>query len=310
VLLAAALLAAALAVGMPTDAGNLAPDLGASARNQHPLRRAVDPYTFGNPAFCAPQKPVEDFGISELPPLREAPASGDLPFGPETVRLGLFLGPVFTPGESVGFWLYSENFVGRTPLRWVVRNRIRLLDASGRAGRVTARGRTRVRTINAGKEVKLFLRPPRRLGFYRYEIEIAEFGGKRLARYSSYARVERKFWDARLGLDRDRHRPGQRVLSRVENFGSEYIAFGADFGIQRRRGEGWVRVRNPSGGAFPAWLGFAHPGLAGRCSPLSLPRDFPAGRYRIVKEVERSIGSDEEESYYLTAPFEVAKRTP
>jgi hypothetical protein len=265
-----------------------------------------DPFTFGNAAFCAPKEPVEDFGLSELPQVREAPESGDLSFGPKTVSLQLAAGPILPPGESVGFWLHSENYGGHTPLHWVLRNRIRPVDTSGQAGRVVARSRTRVRTITSADEVKLFLRPPRSPGFYRYDVEIVDFDGKLLAEYSRYVRVERKFWDARLGLDGHEFKPGGQVLSRVENFGTEPIAYGAEFGIQANQGGSWVRVRNPSQEIWLAWLGSAGPGLAGRCSALRLPRDFPPGQYRIVKEVGPSSWPTGKQSYHLAAPFEVA----
>jgi len=276
------LLAAAFAVVALLSAGSPA---STEQHRAHRARPAEDPFTFGNPAFCVPKKPVEDFGLSELPPVNEAPESGDLPFGPKTVSLALTSGPILPPGASVGFWLNSENYAGHTPLHWILHDRIRLVDASGQAGKVVARSHTRVRTINAGTEVKLFLRPPREPGFYRYDVEIGEFGGKRLTKYSRYIRVERKFWDARLGLSGNQFRPGEQVLSRVENFGTEDIAFGEEFRIQAYRGGEWVHVRNPSRDGWLLWLGFAGPGLAGRCSALPLPRDLPDGQYRIVKEV-------------------------
>jgi hypothetical protein len=278
---------------------------GTSAGAEHRAGPAEDAFTFGDPAFCAPKKPVEDFGLSELPPVHEVPEEGDLPFGPKTVSLLLASGPVLPPGESVGFWLNSENYGGHTPLHWVLRNRIRPVDTSGQAGQVVARGHTRVRTINAAREVKLFLHPPRNPGFYRYDVEIVDFDGKFLAQYSRYVRVERKFWDARLGLNDNQFQPGGQVLSRVENFGTEAIAFGEEFRIQAYRGGNWVHVRDPSRDGWLLWLGFASPGLAGRCSALRLPRDFPAGQYRIVKEVGPPSWPNGKRSYHLAAPFEV-----
>jgi hypothetical protein len=267
--------------------------------------RPADPFTFGNPAFCAPAKPVEDFGLSELPPVHEGPGSGDLPFGPKTVRLELSAGPILPPGEGVGFWLHSQNYGGQTPLHWVLRNRIRLVGEFGQAGQVVARSRTRVRLINAAREVKLFLRPPLPPAFYLYEIEIVDFDGEELAHYSRYVRVERKFWDARLGLNRQVFQPGQQVLSRVENFGTESILYGEDFRIQAYREGKWTRVRASSRDGWLLWLGSAGPGWAGRCSALRLPRDFPPGQYRIVKEVEPPSQPPGERIYHLTAPFEV-----
>jgi hypothetical protein len=277
---------------------------GTPAGAERQARPAEDPFTFGNSAFCAPEKPVEDFGLSELPPVHEVPAEGDLPFGPKTVSLLLASGPVLPPGESVGFWLNSKNYGGHTPLNWVLRDRIRLVDASGQVGRVVARSRTRVRTINAGTEVKLFLRPPRQPGFYRYDVEIAEFGGRHLATYSRSIRVERKFWDARLGLSAAEFRPGEQVLSRIENFGTEAITFGEEFGLQGYREGSWVSVPGPLPDGWLLWLGFAAPGSAGQCSVLQLPDDFPPGEYRIVKEVGGPSWPKGKHSY-LAAPFQV-----
>jgi hypothetical protein len=279
---------------------------GHSARPED-RARPVNPFDFGDPAFCETRKPVEDFGISALPPVKEPPASGNLPFAPKTVTLELAGGPVLPLGESSGFWLHSDNFSGHTPLHWVLRDRIRTVDPSGVPGQVVAHSRTRVRLINAGREVKLFLQPPRQIGFYLYEIDIFEFGGKQLAHYSRYLKAEEPFWRAQFGLNGARFHAGQRVLSRVENLGTEPIEYGEEFGIQREVGAQWVHVRNPNRDGWLLWAGFAGPGLAGRCSSLFLPRRFPAGQYRLVKPVEPpSEGPPNGKlTEYLTAPFQV-----
>lgn len=162
--------------------------------------------------------------------------------------------------------------------------------------------------IRAAREVKSFVTPPAEPGFYLSEIEIAEFGGKRLARYKRYVRVERDFWDAKLGLNRHRFNPGNRILIRVENYGTEPIAFGEEFRVQAYRQGSWGHIRNPVAG-WLLWLGYAPAGSAGRCSALRLPRDFPPGQYRIVKEVGAPPWpSDHAESTYLTAQFDVENR--
>jgi len=265
----------------------------------------VDPDTFGNPDFCTPEDPVADFGLSQLPAVSEPPSDGDLPFGPKTVSLVLSQGPILPIGQSIGFWLHSQNYVGHTPLNWILRNRIQPVDSAGQAGGVVARGRWRVRRINAANEVKLFLRPPPIPGFYRYDIEIADFDGKLLASYGKHLRVERRFWKARLGLDDNEFHPGEQVLSRVENLGTTTVLFGAEFSIQRHKGGRWAGIRHPEGGLWLAWLRGMDSGLAGSCSSLRLPRDFPAGDYRIVKEVGPPPWPNGKRSYYLTAPFEV-----
>jgi hypothetical protein len=289
-------LAAGLAISAFLSAGS-----AASTGN----RTSDDSAAFGDPAFCAPGDPVEDFGISQLPPVDEVPSEGDLPFGPKTLSLDLFGGPILPLGESFGFWLNSANYAGRTPLRWVLRNRLRPVDPSGAMGGVLAKGHVRVPMINAATEVKLFLQPPPKPGFYRYDIEIVDFDGNLLGSYSKYLRVERKFWRARLGLNRQTFKLGERVLSRVENLGTETVLYGEVFAIQRKKATGWTHVRDRSRDGWFAWLGTARAGMAGRCSALRLPDDFPPGRYRIVKEVGPHPWPEGKRSYHLTAPFQV-----
>ncbi len=259
-------------------------------------------------AFCEDAKPVEDFGLSALPPTHEAPTDGDLPFAPKTVSLNFSNRRILAVGEGIGFWLNSQNYSGRTPLHWVLRDRLRPVDDFGTPGPVIARGRQRVRLIHAGREVKLFLDPPRTPGFYRYEIEIADFDGRRLALYSSHIRVERKFWDVRLGLNRTLFHPGNHVFSRLENFGTLSPAFGEEFRLQRLVGSQWRHVKIPGRSGWLLWAGFLLPGSAASCDTIALPRDFPPGHYRIVKEVERYLRKGHARTYYLTAPFEVIPR--
>ena len=264
-----------------------------------------NPDTYGNPEFCTLADPINDFGLSQLPRLHEVPPFGDLPFGPKTVGIDFFSGPIITPGGSIGFWLSSKNFHGHTPLHWALRNRIRAVDAAGSPGKVLSRGSQRVRLINAAREVKLFLEPPRTPDFYLYEIEIVDFDGRHLATYSSHLRVERRSWNPRLGLNGSQFQPGDRVLNRIENFGTEYIAFGEEFRLQRYVDGAWAHRPLPGVGGWLLWLGYASAGRAGWCGSLDLPHTFPPGQYRIVKEVGRGSWPSGGRSQFLTAPFEV-----
>lgn len=258
-----------------------------------------------DPAFCEPTELVNDFGLSSLPPTHEVPLEGDLPFGPKTVTLDP-LGPrVLTPGGEVGFRLSSRNYGGHTPLHWVLRDRLRALDSTGVPGPVLSNGRERVRLINSAREVGLFLRPPEALGFYQYEIEISGFDGKRLAVYDSDLRVERKYWDVRLGLDRTVFHPGNHVLSRVENYGTVDTSLGDVFHLQRATANGWEHVSYPGEGSSLLVLFWLYPGGPGPCDSLPLAADFKPGEYRIVKEVERGGYHGRPRIYRLTAPFTV-----
>ena len=283
-----------VAIGLVALLAGATPDAGASE------------FDFGNPVFCAPTKPINDFGLSTLPPTHEAPVDGDLPFGPKTVSISVEAGPIIAIGGGVRFDIRSNNFNphGRTPLEWVMRDRLRSLDATGSPGAVISQGKHRIRYINAAREDKLILDPPRTPGFYRYETEISDFDGKRLALYVYNLRVERKFWDVRLGLNRTAFYPGNHVLSRIENFGTLAPSYGEEFRLQRLAGGRWRTIDTPGRGGWLLWAGWVSAGMSGRCSSLALPRDFPAGQYRILKEWQRRLDRNAP-PYYLTAPFEV-----
>ncbi|HEX5761810.1 MAG TPA: hypothetical protein VFY04_01675 [Solirubrobacterales bacterium] len=267
-----------------------------------------DPFSFGNPAFCSPKDLVRDFGLSRLPPVREVPESGDLPFAPKTVSLVGYGGHVLPIGESFGYELWSENYVGRTPLHWTLTAQMFAVSRSGTTGQEVDREEIEVPTISSGDQIALYLDPARQPGFYRYDLSISNEEGKVLGRYSEYLKVfAKEFWKVRLGLSRRRVRPGQRILSRVENLGTVPVRYGEDFSVQRFDGSDWIGVPEATPGLVASWLGNVAAGGTGRCSALSLPRDFPLGRYRIVKRVNPGSRFPGRRLYHLAAPFKVIK---
>ncbi len=261
-----------------------------------------DPFTFGSPAFCESSEAVGDFGFAGLPAVRNVPESGDLPFGPKTLSLQGSDWGVRYLGEKFGYALLSSNYAGRTPLGWTLRARMLLVGPSGEVGEEVAYGQVKVRRIGSGDDFDLYLSPPRQRGMYRYDFEIVDSGGERLATYSSYVSVfDRFFWEPKLGLDREEFKPGQAILSRVENFGTETVHYGDGFIVQRSKGERWIRVPDRPGRVWALYLGVASAGSVGRCSAYRLARDAAPGEYRAVKEVERP--SKGGKVHYLTATF-------
>jgi hypothetical protein len=136
-------------------------------------------------------------------------------------------------------------------------------------------------------------------------MQITDRDGTQLGSYSAYFKLAQPFWKPRLGLTGHRFRPGQRVLSRVENLGTETVMYGESFSVQRLEGGQWIHVPNMTQKYWALWLGGASAGGSGRCSSLYLPDDISPGRYRIVKEVGPSPWPRGKRSYFLTAPFEV-----
>jgi len=303
-------LSVALAIGLSALIGSAA---ALAAHTTHPSASAARTSAAGPSSFAeefCEGGIVNEFGLPQLPPLTnpfpERPALGErqLPsFAPKTVSLDLGGGPILTPGQEIGFWLQSDNFVGKTPLRWTLRDSIRAIDPSGEVGAVVARGKVRVKYASAGHEVKDFLAPPRDLGAYRYDLKIESWDGTKLAEYGTYVWVEKKFWAPKLGLSSEDVHPGELLLSRPENMGTIAFEYGEDFRLQRKVGGNWTRMALPGEEIWELWLGYDPAGAAGQCSALRLPDNFSPGKYRIVKSITRTPRG---KPIFLAAPFTVS----
>jgi hypothetical protein len=266
---------------------------------------AYNPFNFGNPAFCEPREPLRDFGLSRLPPVREVPLDGQLPFARPNVNVyGSGSSRVRSERGSFGYGFSEENYEGTVKLDWTVTAQMWLLGRQGRPLREVGSESLFIGELDAAEQPHISLDTLGKRGFYRFDIQFTDRNGTRLGAYSSYIKVARPFWKAKLGLDRRAYRPGQLVISRPENFGTESMSFGADFSVQRWEDGDWVPAQQLQPGGFLLWLGIAGPGAPGRCSALELPRDVQAGRYRIVKPVTR-LAPGRDRSYFLTAPFRV-----
>lgn len=272
-------------------------------------RQPVYALSLGHPSFCGEAPMVRAFGLDRLPRVQEPPRSGYLPFGPKTVSLfGVDEDPVLRLGEGYGYRLFSEDYSGLTPLHWTLSARLLSVDRNGRPLREVDRKTIQIPTISSGETWRLYLGPLQRLGFYRYDLRIMDRRGAELAHYEKYLRAVRSFWKLRLGLNKQRLKPGQTVLTRVENLGSEEPFFGEAFKIQQRVDGHWVRPPAlPPGEEWLAWGATAGPGEAGRCSAFRLPTHIPDGQYRMLKHVG-SLEAKRGET--LVAPFEVVGHAP
>lgn len=267
---------------------------------------AIDPFTFGNKAFCSPSTPVRDFGLSELPPVPQVPDSGAV-FGHGAVSIygGGFYGQVMPRPQEFGYGFSENNYSGTVKLDWTVTAQLWRVDRDGVQIEEVDSDTLSIGRLNAAHQPGIYLTPPNRRGFYRFDIQFAGENGGQLGSYGAYFKLARPFWKARLGLSGKRFHAGQRVLSRVENLGTEMVSFGEEFGVQRREGGGWAHVPDATQGIWFMWLGAVGAGWSGRCSSLYLSEDFTPGLYRIVKEVGPSPWPRGKRSYHLTAPFEV-----
>jgi hypothetical protein len=210
--------------------------------------------------------------------------------------------------ERFGFGFSEHNYTGTVRLDWTVTAQLWKVDGAGTPIAEIDHGRLFIGRLNAAHQPNLSLGPPSSRGFYRFDIQFTDRSGTVLGSFGAYFKLVRPFWKARLGLSRRKPRQGQRVLSRVENLGTETVYFGEDFRIQKKEGGTWVQIPNPTQRFWFRWLGGVGPGSSGRCSMLHLPDDFPPGHYRIVKEVGTFPWPRGGNARYLVAPMEVVAR--
>lgn len=263
-------------------------------------------FNSGNPDFCEPEQPVRDFGLSELPPVREVPESAkELGHGAVTFSDRFRLRVTSEPDPfGYEFIEYPEADVH---LDWTVTAQLWAIDRQGIALREVDRGELAVRRLAGARRPSIFLKPlENRRGFYRFDMQIANRGGKVIGSYGTYFKVVRPTSGlARLQLARDVLRPGQQLLSRIANYGSETITYGAFFAVQRLEDGKWSRASDLNPKYWDGWSAILGPGLVGKCSSLSIPLLTPPGRYRIVKPIGTERWSNGSKGIHLYAPFKV-----
>jgi hypothetical protein len=92
---------------------------------------------------------------------------------------------------------------------------------------------------------------------------------------------------ARLGISKPSVRPGGRLRVRIEDLGTEDLAYGVAYGLARREGGSWVK--QPTGPFFAPRL-VVPAGTAGACQAIHILSHAVAGLYRISKKVGPASG--------------------
>lgn len=266
--------------------------------------RAGDLFTFGDAAFCAAKTPVRDFGLSRLPALRKVPESAK-PLGYGAVSIYGGWSRVMPQPFSFGYGFSEDNYRGVVPLDWTVTAQLWTANRNGTTLREVDREELFIGDLDATHQPHIEVDPLEgRRGFYRFDMQIVDRAGDGIGSYGAYFKVVPPTWKPRLGLSHDIVRPGERLLIRVENYGSETVTYGESFRVQRFEDGAWAPVADLTRHPWFMWLGALGPGGTGRCSSLSLPPDTAPGRYRIAKQVG-TLRWPKGKRFRLTAPFEV-----
>jgi hypothetical protein len=117
----------------------------------------------------------------------------------------------------------------RSPMTWEVCSpSLSSCTPFGSGGELSTAGANpetvfRVTGLDAADQPGIYLGPPPTRGFYRFDIQFTDRNGVLLGFYGAYLKLARPFWKVRLGLNRRRFHPGERVLSRIENVGTETV---------------------------------------------------------------------------------------
>ena len=232
------------------------------------------------PAFCRPTV-LHDYlkALDRLPPLRW-PKHERLGFAPmlRLISLPQLLSPSGFQSPQVGFRLFAKR---RSPAYsgWTVTATLTRVRWNGRVLERVARANVDLGTSH-GKTFVVGQEP----GAYRLTIDFRSDTGKRLGSFGRYFRIVQPNPTYRFALNATAYRPEQTVFGRIENVGSNRLAYGGDYSIERREEDGtWVHA--PEHVPLPETFElYGLPaGTTSWCAQFWIPPGMPAGRYRMVK---------------------------
>lgn len=235
--------------------------------------------------FCEGQVLRDYLGpLERMPKLPALRGGGRLPFAAANVAVDLDR-RLLAGGGRAGFSLGLRHRRRRAHPNWTVTATLARVDWRGRRIRRVGRIVRRVRKIDRRTAPSFRFHVGGTPAAYRLIATFRSPSGRRLGRFGAYYRVVKPTEFVRLTPEVTTYRPGETAQARLENFGSEPLSIGVDFGVERWDGSAWV----PATGApvyFPA-IGYRLPagGTSPFCFDYAIPADAAPGSYRIAKRV-------------------------
>ncbi len=263
------------------------------------------PYT--DVPFCRPT-PVHNYmkPVERLPAVHHSPTDER----PGFKRKGVFIhggtDELLPGGGQVGFGIaYNGN--PAVHLNWLVTAKLTAIDRRGRVLRVVAGKQEAIRTPDPESLDDFHFKVSGEPGLYRTTLTIRKLSGELLGRYGQYTRVVEPSSGVRLRLDGTAFHAGEIVYARVENLGTEQVAYGVPYAIEAFDGSSWSTAPESPKGPWILPLLYSAPGYSGTCSGFLIPAEMPAGRYRFVKKLDvvQTRRGGEEKPEILTADFEI-----
>jgi hypothetical protein len=244
----------------------------------------------GGEPFCG-RPVIHDYErtLRRLPSVKPLPVSGSLPFGPtglEVRALGTEPGAnqrLLFVGSSVRYQFTNVKMSGRGHLGWTVKAAVFRMAPDGSGSQIAPESIDQIDELGPRGSVHAIdaARVPG-LGAYRIDLTFLDEGGQPLGSYSEYVQAVRSTFRARLGISNRSVRAGRALRIRVENLGTQSIAYGAAFVLARFKDGAWI-VLPPRHFYAPEFVLFA--GSAGSCERVHIPRHAQPGLYRISKEI-------------------------
>lgn len=225
--------------------------------------------------------------LSELE--REFPVA--LPFAPPNVRMRFMSFPLNSGRLIAGSGMFGASITGPTEgaeVDWRVLSRIVRLKPSAPASVAREVSVDVDRVSSVSTSALAFANTPGQPGSYRYEISFTNSTGAILGQYGRYVQVLRPRLLVNLALEDRNLKPGQLLVSRWDNPGTELIEVKPSYLVQRRVAGQWRTVK---GG--PASHGFLPvsrigAGATSGCRMVRLPNGLSKGTYRLMRFVSRS----------------------
>lgn len=170
---------------------------------------------------------------------------------------------------------------------WRVRVAVSRVDASGRVVRKVHHKRESVKVAYRSRDLDFTVPANYSPGLYRYEVELADLRGRRLARYGQYIRVMRRTVNVALSVRESPTFAGAQLRLQIENRGTTSISYGrgGPDRVERFEGGEWrtVDILGREGVKRP--LRGVAPGARGPCESFPIVDDASPGRYRVVMKV-------------------------
>lgn len=183
-------------------------------------------------------------------------------------------------GTSPAYRVSVPSDSAPVELNWTVRVLTSRVEAGSPAITPVAETTTSVGTVSSDSAASIVGGPLSERGSFRIDIAFSNQKGEILGSYAEYVQAVPRTFRVRLGLSRQRVRPGGTVRARLENLGTELIGYGYPYSLQRYHDGRWVSIPQ---GPFLLPLFHAPPGTASRCNAIRIPERAAAGLYRVGK---------------------------